>query len=193
MSVRNRWLALALSAAASVWGLWGCGPAATTSPPPAPKPDAPKAMDHKDMDHKDGDPKDKDNKETAHKDKDHEEHEGAALTEKDVKMPGSFKEGVGRLEELDKKIRDEIGVGEEGLKHVHRIAEEMALVAKKMKELAAKEVAEDKQTEAGRLCNEIAGYYKPIDEAADAGKKPETEAIEKKMADAVGKLKALQK
>lgn len=175
MSVRNRWLALALSAAASVWGLSGCGPAATSSPPPppAPKPDA----------HKDGD----------HKDKDHEEHEGAPLTEKDVKMPGSFKEGVARLEELDKKIRDEIGEGEEGLKHVHRIAEEMGLVAKKMKEMAGKELPEDKQTEAGRLCNEVAGYYKPIDEAADAGKKPETEAIEKKMADTVGKLKALQK
>ena len=71
--------------------------------------------------------------------------------------------------------------------------EEMALVAKKMKGLASKELPEDKQTDAGRLCNEVAGYYKPIDEAADAGKKPETEAIEKKMADAIGKLKALQK
>lgn len=180
MSVRTRWLALALSAA-SVWWLSGCGPAASTSSPttpPAAKPDT-----HKDMDHKEAD----------HKDKDHEEHEGPPLTEKDVKMPASFKEGVARLEELDKKIRDEIGEGEEGLKHVHRIAEEMALVAKKMKELAAKELPEDKQTDAGRLCNEIAGDYKPIDEAADAGKKPETEAIEKKMTDAIGKLKALLK
>ena len=49
------------------------------------------------------------------------------------------------------------------------------------------------QTEAGRLCNEVAGYYKPIDEAADAGKKAETEAIYKKMVTAVEKLKALAK
>ena len=49
------------------------------------------------------------------------------------------------------------------------------------------------RVEAGRLCNEIAGFFKPIDEAADAGKKAETEAIHKKMGEAIGKLKGLVK
>lgn len=114
-----------------------------------------------------------------------------ALTEQDVKLPDSFAAGVVRLSELHKKIDHLIEHNE--LADVHRVAEEMAIVARKMKELAAKDIAEDKRTEAGRLCNEVAGYYKPIDEAADAGKKDETIAIHKQMATAIGKLEALTK
>ncbi len=106
-------------------------------------------------------------------------------------MPDSFKAGVARLEELHKTIDHHIEHGE--LPKVHRVAEEMKLVANKMKELAQMDVAEDQRVEAGRLCNEIAGYFTPIDEAADAGKKGETEAIHKKMGAAIAKLKALAK
>jgi hypothetical protein len=127
-----------------------------------------------------------------HHDEHHDEgHGDKALTEQDVKLPDSFAKGVARLTELHKKIDHLIEHNE--LADVHRVAEEMALVARKMKELAAKDLAEDKRTDAGRLCNEVAGFYKPIDEAADAGKKDETIAIHKQMATAIGKLEALTK
>lgn len=185
------WLALAVLATASVWGLSGCT-GATTSP--TARTDSRKDAEHKGTEHKDADHKDhkgtehKDHKGTEHKDgHDHDK----PLTEKDVTMPDSFKAGVARLEELHKKIEHQIEHSE--LAKVHRVAEEMALVAKKMKELAQKDVPEDKQVEAGRLCNEVAGYFKPIDEAADAGKKGGTEAIHKKMGKAIENLKGLAK
>lgn len=184
-----RWLALALLATASVWWLSGCS--GKTDTPKESKTEKGKDGDHKD--HKDGDHKDKDHKDGEHKDKGQKDgdHHDKPLTEKDVKMPESFKAGVARQEELHKKIAHQIEHGE--LAKVHRVAEEMALVAKKMKELAQKDVAEDKRVEAGRLCNEVAGYFKPIDEAADAGKKAETEAIHKKMGETIKKLAALAK
>ena len=194
------WLGLALLATASVAWLSGCGGTATTPS----KADKGKPAEHKDGDHKETGQKDGGHKEAGHAEAGHKEgghkegghkeggHDEKPLTEKDVKMPDSFKAGVTRLEELHKKIHHEIEE-EGGLKHVHRIAEEMALVANGTKKLAAKDLPEDKQTEAGRLCNEVAGYYKPIDEVADAGKKAETEAIHKKMGTAIEKLKGLLK
>jgi hypothetical protein len=180
-----QWLALAVLAAASVWWLSGCtGGSGTDSKKDQTKQTGQREGGH--QDHKDQ--AQKDHKEQGHKDgHDHDK----PLTEKDVKMPESFKDGVARLEELHKKIDHQIEHGE--LPKVHRVAEEMALVARKMKELAQKDVAEDKRVEAGRLCNEIAGYFKPIDEAADAGRKAETEAIHKKMGKAIENLKALAK
>lgn len=178
MSLKMRWFGMFLLAAASVAWLSGCGGGGGKGTPSGPKDSK---SDHKD--HKDGDHKDK-----AHKDGDHHDK---ALTAKDVKMPDSFAAGVARLDELHKKIHHQIEHNE--LKHVHRTAEEMALVAQKTKELAQKTVAEDKLSDAGRLLNEVAGYYKPIDEAADAGKKSETEAIYKKMGEAIAKLKEVAK
>ena len=175
MNACTRGLLLGFLALLSVAWLSGCG-----SPASTPKTGTDK---HSKDDHKD--PKD-----TGHKDHKPGDHD-KPLTDKDVKMPDSFNAGVARLEELHKKIDHQIEHNE--LKDVHRTAEEMALVANKMKELAQKAVAEDKLAEAGRLCNEIAGYFKPIDEAADAGKKADTEAIHKKMGEAITKLKGLMK
>ena len=177
MTVWTRWLALAVLATASVWWLSGCS--GTTD-----KKDAAKGGDHKEGDHKKGD---------EHKGGQHAagDHDDKPLTEKDVVMPASFKAGVARLEVLNDKIGHHIEHG--GLAKVHRVAEEMALVAKKMKELAQNDVAEASRAEAGRLCNEVAGYYKPIDEAADAGKKAETEAVHKKLGAAIAQLKGLAK
>lgn len=76
------------------------------------------------------------------------------------------------------------------LADVHPVAEEMAIVARKMKELAASDIAEDRRTDAGRLCNDVAGYFTPIDEAADSDNKAETSAIHKQMAATISKLKA---
>ena len=174
----TKWLGVAVLAAASITWLSGCSKTPTTSN---------KADKSKEAAHKEGEPKEGGHKEAGHKEGGHDEK---ALTEKDVKMPDSFKAGVSRLEELHQKIHHEIEE-EGGLKHVHRIAEEMALVATGTKRLAGKDLPGDKQTEAGRLCNEVAGYYKSIDEAADAGKKAETQAIHKKMGTAIEKLKGL--
>lgn len=159
---------LALLAATLIWGLSGCSKTDTT---PSSKADQHKADDHKESGHKEGG------------------HDEKPLTEKDVTMPSSFQGGVTRLEELHKKIGEKIDEGQ--LKHVHRLAEEMKLVASKMKALAQKDLSADKRVEAGRLCNEVAGAYQPIDEAADAGKKVETVALHKKMGDAIAKLKGL--
>lgn len=126
----------------------------------------------------------------GHADAKHEhEHGGEALTEESVKIPDSFGAGVARLDELQKQIGQLIENNE--LANVHRVAEEMAIVARKMKELAVHDIAEDNRAEAGRLCNQIAGYFSPIDEAADAGKKDETMAIHMQMASTISKLEAL--
>lgn len=119
------------------------------------------------------------------------DHAAKALTEEDVKTPDSFAAGVTRLKELHQKINDLIEQNK--LADVHRTAEEMAIVARKMKPLAARDIAEDKRTDAGRLCNDIAGYFSPIDEAADAGKKDETMKIHMQMADTIDKLVSLTK
>jgi hypothetical protein len=116
-------------------------------------------------------------------------HGGTALTEEDVKTPESFADGVARIKELHEQINHLIEHNE--LAKVHRTAEEMAIVARKMKPLAARDIAEDQRTEAGRLCNEIAAYFGPIDEVADAGKKDETIAIHKQMAETIAKLETL--
>jgi hypothetical protein len=122
---------------------------------------------------------------------DNDGHHDMALTEQDVKLPESFAAGVARLADLHNKIDHLIEHDE--LADVHRVAEEMAIVARKMKELAAKDLADDKRTDAGRLCNEVAGYFRPIDEAADAGNKAETIAIHRQMATTIGKLELLTK
>jgi len=116
----------------------------------------------------------------------HDEHAGHT-----AELPTSFAAGVAQLNDLQEKIAHLIEHNE--LADVHRVAEEMAIVARKMKELAARDVSDDNRAEAGRLCNEIAGYFHPIDEAADAGKKDETMAIHMKMVETVGKLDALSK
>ena len=128
---------------------------------------------------------------TAHDHADGHAHDDHALTEKDVKLPDTFNAGLARLTELHGKIDHLIEHGE--LSEVHRVAEELSLVAKKIKQLARQELPEDKQTEAGRLCNELAGYFSPIDAAADAGNKAETQAIHEKMRAAIDKLKSLAK
>lgn len=186
MNARTRWLASALVAAASVWWLSGCSDKNDTAP--SGKADNHKESDQKQLGHAAAGHEDADHKHSGH-DHEHAGHDDKPLAEEDVQMPDSFKAGVARLEELHEKIEHHIEHGE--LASVHRVAEEMALVAKKMKVLARKDVPEDKQTDAGRLCNEVAGYYKPIDEVADAGKKAETEAIHKKMGEAIEKLNGL--
>ena len=190
MNARTGLLALALLAVASLTWTSGC----TKTPDKAPtgKGDKQATADIKKPGHQDaGHEKSTDHKDGDYKKGGHEEDHDKVLTEKDVKMPDSFKAGVSRLDELHKQIHHLIEDNQ--LSKVHRVAEEMALVANSTKRLAAKDLPEGKQTEAGRYCNEVASSYKPIDEAADAGKKAETEAIHKKMETAVENLKKLTK
>lgn len=121
----------------------------------------------------------------------HDEHGGEALTEESVKTPESFAAGVSRLKELHQEINGLIQQNK--LDDVHHAAQEMGILARKMKTLASRDIAEAKRADAGRLCNDIAGYFSPIDEAADAGKKDETITIHKQMADTIAKLDALTK
>lgn len=126
-----------------------------------------------------------------HHDAGHEEHSGKALTEESVPTPASFAAGVARLKELHQEINNLIQQNK--LDDVHHVAQEMGIVARKMKTLASRDVAEAKRADAGRLCNDIAGYFSPIDAAADAGKKDETMKIHMQMADTIAKLDALTK
>lgn len=159
----------------------GCSKQATKPTTSAPEEhDAHSADEHAAADHHDAD----------HENSDHE-HGGQTLTEESVKTPESFAAGVVRLKELHQEINHLVEHDE--LADVHHVAEEMAILARKMKPLAVKDIADDKRTEAGRLCNEIAGYFNPIDAAADAGRKDETITIYKQMAATIGKLEALSK
>ena len=126
-----------------------------------------------------------------HHDADHEEHGGKALTEESVPMPANFAAGVARLKELHQEINHLVESNK--LDDVHHAAQEMGIVAKKMKTLASRDIPEAKRADAGRLCNDIAGYFSPIDEAADAGKKDETMKIHMQMADTIKKLDELTK
>lgn len=186
----TRCLGLALVATAALAWLSGCSGTSTTTGTKTGAKETGHKDGHKEAGHKDSGHKDGDHKKEGHGHKDGGHHD-KPLTAKDVKMPASFKAGVARQAELHKQIDHQIEHGE--LAKVHRVAEEMALVANKMKELAQTEVTEDKRVEAGRLCNEIAGYFKPIDEAADAGKKAETVALHKKMGETIRKLQELAK
>lgn len=197
MKAWTRWMTLTVLAMATVSWVSGCS---KTESPPSTEPQAEKegahtehtgdAEQHKEDEtakHHEGEHKEGGHKEGEHKEGGHQ-HAGA-LSERDVKMPDSFKAGIARLEQLHEQIAHQVEHNE--LSKVHRVAEEMALVAKKMKDLARAELPEEKQTDAGRLCNEISGFFQPIDEVADAGKKEETLSIHKQMADTIMKLKTL--
>lgn len=187
MKFLHRSLSTALTALALTIWIAGC-----TDNSPKPAQPAPPAEhdDHGDHDHAPGDEHEEHAAHEQHAQGGEEHgHAGEALTEHDVEMPTSVAAGVERLEALHAEIARQIE--EKELDHVHRTAEEMALVAKGVKKLAANEVPEDKLTEAGRLCNEIAGYYPAIDEAADAGKAVETTRIHDNMGKAIERLKEL--
>jgi len=121
----------------------------------------------------------------------HEGHDVAPLNDADVAMPTSFPGGIERLDALLAILKSQIDHDE--LPKVHRTAEEMALVAKRLKSLAQAEIPQDSQLEVGRLCNQIAGLYPVIDEAADAGKKTEAQAVFQDISSAIDKLKQVAK
>lgn len=180
--------------ALSLWCV-GCSDKA----PPAPRNQPPSEHDEHDGGHAPGDEHSGDHHadaahhDSAHHDGEHSggehEHGGQALTEKDVELPTSVDAGVDRLEELHAQIGQQIE--RKQLDRVHRTAEEMALVAKRLKKLAPNVIDDDKLTEFGRLCNDVAGYYEPIDEAADAGKAAETAEIHGQMGQAIQQMKKL--
>ena len=159
-----------LLVAASAWGLSGCSGDAEAPP-------APEAGRH--------------GAEPGGHGGGHEgdEHHARPLNEEDVELPSSFAAGVSRLRELHAAVGRRIEAGE--LEGIHRVAEEMALVARKTKELARQDVPEERQAEAGRLCNEIAGSFQPLDDAAHAGDQAEVAAIHRRVGDAVGRLGTL--
>ena len=189
----TRWSILGLTAAVLAWGgASGCSKqdgkkevAAKKDGDQTPKVgDQKKDGDHKE--HKDGHVKAKD----GHKDKSHDDHD-KAITLKDIKVPGSFKDGVARLEELQKHVHHLLE--DNKLDKVHRAAEEMALVAIETKKMAQKEVAADQLVNVGRWTNEVSSAFTAIDAAADMGKKKEAEEIHNKVGKAIEQLKTLVK
>jgi len=183
--IKRASMSVAIAAAAFALPLYlGCSKQAAESTTPAEE----HQDGHTDHEHAAGD----EHAAAGHHDAGHEhEHAGEALTEDDVKMPESFAAGVARLTELHQKINHLIEHNE--LADVHRVAEEMAILARKMKTLAARDIGEANRTDAGRLCNEIAAYFTPIDEAADAGKKEETIGVHNQMATTIARLDDLAK
>ena len=125
----------------------------------------------------------------SHAHEDQDSHAEAPLTENDVELPSSFTKGIDRLEALHHEIEQEIEANQ--LSKVHRTAEELALVAKRMKQLARNEIDEQKQADVGRLCNQLAALFPTIDEVADAGEKAETKQFSAEIEGIIGKLRDL--
>ncbi|HQU42290.1 MAG: hypothetical protein B7Z73_01230, partial [Planctomycetia bacterium 21-64-5] len=143
MTFSNASLSLSLTALALIAWCSGCTDNQPRGPQAAPQAEQ---DDHEgDHAHAPGEEHDGEHDEHGHS----HEHDGqththhdVALTEQDIDMPASVDGGVQRLEELHGQIARQID--EKELDHVHRAAEEMALVAKGLKRLAADQVAEDK-------------------------------------------------
>lgn len=97
--------------------------------------------------------------------------------------PGSYKDGVAKIEEHLNAIDALIAAGD--LDKVHKVAEKISEVCEKLPAMAPK----DDQAEIAKTCKEIIALFKEIDDAADAGKKTETVKILEKYRAKVAILK----
>ncbi len=100
-------------------------------------------------------------------------------------MPTTYAEGMTKLDEHLKSIRGLIDAGD--LDRVHAAAERISQVCEKLPSLASKAT----QAEVDAISKAIVALFKEIDEAADAGKKAETEAVYRKYAEKIEALKKL--
>ncbi|MCI0341825.1 MAG: hypothetical protein L0216_11860 [Planctomycetales bacterium] len=115
-------------------------------------------------------------------------HDQPALTEKDVKMPATFAEGVHHVEDLAAKIEAHAAGGTLG--KVHRAAEEAKLVADRMADLAQKDVPAEKRAGAVAACRAVAAMFPDLDKAGDSGQKDETMKLAAKMKEHVASMRA---
>lgn len=98
-------------------------------------------------------------------------------------MPGTYPAAVAKAEGYLKEIRSLIDKGD--LDKVHGVAEKISQICERLPGIAAK----DHRAEIEKICKETIALFKEIDDAADAGKKAETEAAYKKYAEKIAALK----
>ena len=102
----------------------------------------------------------------------------------------SYDAAMQHIEQLRGKISDLIQKNELG--KVHPPAEEISLTARRLPELASKsDIPKDKWKEITTLSRDLANLFSEIDQAADAGKKKETEAAFAKMQELIDGLQSV--
>ena len=208
---------LALTAAVAIWSS-GCGGEAKKSGPPKTGPAAGSvqkepgtheehaggkheeaghaAGEHKEAGHHEGEHKEAAHKEGGHAEK-HEhakvQAEGHGHSAEDVKAMvdklASYADAMHEIEEHREHIEHLIEGGK--LADVHPPAEVISMIAKRLPELAKKSgIPHEHWKDINTQSRDLANMFDEIDEAADAGKKPETEAAFAKMVKLIDGLKA---
>ena len=121
----------------------------------------------------------------------HKEGHGASAEEMQAEVAklASFAEAIHELgehrEEIEHLMKDD------KLDKVHPPAQHISLIAKRLFELARKsKVSEEHWKDINTQSRELANLFDEVDEAADAGKKPETEAAVAKMFKLIDSLTA---
>jgi hypothetical protein len=180
-SVQMLWT-LPITAALAVW-LTGCGSGASEPKPAGGPPTSGHSGEHAEGKHADGKHA---GGEKGHHAGGHSAEEMAAA----VAKLDSYADAIHELGEL----REEIGhlIKDDKLSDVHPPAQHIALIAKRLFELARKGgVSEEHWRDINTQSRELAGFFDEVDKAADAGKKPETEAAVTKMFKLIDSLSAL--
>jgi hypothetical protein len=138
-------------------------------------------------------------KEAGHDDGEHKEaghaeghKEGHGHSEADAKAAvakiASYAEAMHEIDEHREEIEHLIESGKLG--EVHPPAQHIAMIAKRLPELAQKSgVPQEHWKDINTQSRDLANLFDEIDEAGDAGKKPETEAAFAKMVKLIDSLK----
>lgn len=105
-----------------------------------------------------------------------------------VAIPARFADAVGKCEELSGRIGGLIASGK--LSEVHGAAEGVRKIAEKLPELAQKDLPPAMLKDVNVKAKDLAGLFDPLDKAAHAGKKEETEKLHAQMKALVSELKA---
>ena len=132
--------------------------------------------------------------EPGHKEGGHAEghKDGHGQSEADVKAAvaklASYAEAMHEIDEHREEIEHLVEAGKLG--EVHPPAQHIAMIAKRLPELAQKSgVPQEHLKEINTQSRDLANLFDEIDEAGDAGKKPETEAAFAKMVKLIDSLK----
>ena len=193
---------LATILAVAVW-LSGCGGDAKKSAPTKAPPsggvqtDAEKHDEHAghmEGEHKEAGHHESEHKEAAHKEghaEGHKEGHGhsAADMKAQVEKLASYADAMHEIEEHREQIEHLIEAGK--LADVHAPAEVISMIAKRLPELAKKSgIPQEHWKNINTQSRDLANMFDEIDEAADAGKRSETEAAFARMVKLIDSLKA---
>ncbi len=115
---------------------------------------------------------------------DHGGHEGGG----NVTVPDHYAEAVAKCDELCKKIGKLIADGH--LADVHSAAADIKKIAEELPKIAKRDLSASVLRDVNVKSKELAGMFSEIDEAADAGKKADTEKLHARMKELVSGLVA---